>query len=333
MQHIVFMQPKISNGQKLHSPSLMVLILIVLWSFIIGSTSVQASANMTFYSAESPEFFAQLNALSEGSSSAQKLAFIQRSALRRLLLGTSLNVSEKTILESQLRTAVREDLLVLPLFQPHDIQISMQVDKLDVVMEWLPEHLNDQAIARLQVLDKELSKYLHISSRNSAFEQLKYLMPALYNIEERHILLQLLKLNGVKTPPLNNSRLAVFLDQYISRLAIGLTFNMKALVREGRELESELITSLEQYSLIFTAKRPDFILDYQLESKGQDDVSGAWLFDARIALLAKFNIEIVSAQLTLSEIADNESQAQRQALAKMAESLSQNLRAFLLEKH
>ncbi len=328
MQHTVFTQPKIRN-----TPSLTLLILIALWSFIIWSTSVQASAKVTFNSAESPEFFTQLKVLSEDENSAQKLAFIQRSALRRALLDTRLKVSKKAVLESQLRTAVREKLLTKRLFQPHDIQASLQVNKLDVVMEWLPDLLNQQATARLQVLDKKLSKYLRISSKSSDFEQLKRLMPALYNIEERHALLQLLKLNGVKAPPLKNSRIAIFLDQHISRLASGLTFNMKALVREGREFESDLITSLEQYSLVFTAKPPDFILDYQLDSKGQDGLSGAWLFDARIALLAKFNIEIVSAKLTLSEVADNESQAQRQALAKMAESISQNLRAFLLETH
>lgn len=333
MQHTVLMQPRMLNAEVHHTPSITALILIALWLFMAWSSSVQASASVTFHSAESPELFAQLKVLSEGSNSAQKLAFIQRNALRRLLLDSTLNVSKEAVLESQLRTAVREKLLVLPLFQPSDIRVDLQADKLDIGMEWLPEQLNHQVIARLDLLDKALSKYLRISTKSNDFEQLKRLMPALYNIEERHLLLQLLKLNGVKAPPLKNSRLVVFLEQHISRLTNELTFNMKALVREGREFESDLISSLEQHSLIFTAKPPDFILDYQLDSKGQDSVSGAWLFDARIALLAKFNIKIVSAELTLSEMADSESQAQRQALAKMASSLSQNLRAFLLEKH
>ncbi len=333
MQHTVSTQPKAHNEKVCHAPFLTVLVLIALWSFMVWSSSVQANIRVTVNSTESPELFAHLKVLSEGGSRAQKLAFIQISVLRRLFLEPAHNVSKKTILESQLRTAIRDKLLMLPLLQPHDIQSSMQSGKLNVVVEWLPERLTLQVSARLQMLDKELTKYLRISSKSNHFEQLKRLMPALYNIEERRILLQLLKLNGVEPPPLKNSRLVVFLDQHISRLATGLTFNMKALVREGREFESDLITSLEQYSLIFTAKPADFILDYQLDSEGQNDVSGAWLFDARIALLAKFNIKIVSAKLTLSEMADNESQAQRQALAKMADSLSENLRAFLLEKH
>lgn len=335
MQNRVFTQPKIRNEEMRHTLSLTVLILIVLWLFMVWSTSVQASAKVTFQLAESPEFFSQLKASSENTGRAQKVAFIQRSALRRLLLDRTLNVSKKRVLDTQLRTDVREKLLTLPLFQPHDIQASMQEQEqeLVVVMKWLPEVLNHQATARLEILDKERSKYLRISPKSNAFEQLKRLMPALYNIEEHRALLQLLKLNGVEAPRLKNSHLVVFLDQYISRLASGLTFNMKALVREGREFESELIASLEQQSLMFTAKPPDFILDYQLDSKGQDDLSGAWLFDARIALLAKFDIKIVSVELTLSEVADNESQAQRQALTQMAESLSENLRAFLLEKN
>lgn len=330
MRHTVFTQPRVYNEQLWHTPSLTALVLIVLWPLTLWSTSVQASTHVTF---QSPEFFAQLKTFSEDSDSVQKTAFIQRSALRRLLLDKTLKVSKKTVFEVQLRMAVRERLLALPLFQPSDIRTSLQADKLDIGMEWLPEVLNRQATVRLEALDKELSKYLRISPKSSAFEQLKHLMPALYNIEERRLLLQLLKLNGVKAPPLKNGRVVVFLDQHISRLAGGLTFNMKALVREGREFESDLISSLEQHSLMFTAKPPDFILDYQLDSRGQDSDSGAWLFDARIALLAKFNIKIVSAELTLSEMADSESQAQRQALAKMADSLSQNLRAFLLEKH
>jgi hypothetical protein len=332
--HRFFTQPKDRNKKVRYTSYLTVLILIALWPFMVSSTSFQTGANVTFQSTESPEFFAQIKVLSENSSSsAQKLTFIQSKALHRLFVDSGLSVSKKSVPESQLRIAVREKLLLLPLFQPNDIQASLQADKADVVISWLPEVINNQATARLQVLDKELSKYLHISSKSTDFEQLKRLMPALYNIEERHILLQLLKLNGVKAPPLKNSRLAVFLDEHISRLARGLTFNMKALVREGRGFESDLITSLKQYSLLFTAKPPDFILDYQLDSKGQDSVTGAWLFDARIALLAEFNIKIVSVELTLSETADNESQAQRQALAKMAESLSQKLRAFLLEQH
>lgn len=333
MRHTVFTQPRVHHEQLRHTPSLTALVLIVLWPLMVWNTSVQASAHVTFQSTESPEFFAQLKAFSDDSDSAQKTSFIQRSALRRLLLDKTLNVSKKTVFEVQLRMAARENLLALPLFQPSDIRANLQADKLDIGVEWLPEVLNHQVNVRLEALDKELSKYLRISPKSSAFEQLKHLMPALYNIEERRLLLQLLKLNGLEVPPLKNGRIVVFLDRHISRLAGGLTFNMKALVREGREFESALITSLEQRSLIFTAKPADFILDYQLDSRGQESGSGAWLFDARIALLAKFGIKIVSAELTLSEVAENESQAQLQALNKMAESLSQKLRAFLLEKH
>ncbi len=333
MQHTVFTQSRNLNEQMRHTPSLTVLVLIVLWSFMSWHASAQASTNVSFQSVESPAFFAQLNAFSEGSTNPQRLAFIQRSALQSLLVSTPIKVSPNTMLETQLRSAVREKLLTLPLFQPNDTQTSLQADKVDVVMSWLPEVLNHQAYDRLQVLDKERSKYLRINPKSNAFEQLKRLMPALYNIEEHRALLQLLKLNGVEAPPLKNSRLVGFLDQHISRLARGLTFNMKALVREGREFEPDLIASLERQSLTFTAKPPDFILDYQLDSMGQDGVSGVWLFDARIAFLDKLAIKIVSAELTLSEVADNESQAQRQALTKMAESLSQNLCAFLLKKH
>jgi hypothetical protein len=316
-----------------HALSLTLLIFMTLWWVMPWSTAVQADTKVTFQSVESPQFFTALNALSADSKSAQPLAFIQRSALQRLLFDGTIDVSNNSILERKLRSAVRAQLLALPLFQPNDIQASLQADKMDVVMTWLPESLSLQASARLQVLDSELRQYLRISSKSTDFRQLKRFMPALYNIEERYALLQLLKLNGMVAPVLKNSRLAGFLDQRISRLADGLTFNMKALVREGEEFEPDLITALAEQDLIFTAKPPDFILDYHLNSKGQDGATGAWLLDARIALLDDFDMKIVSADLTLAEVADDEFQAQRQALTKMADALSQNLRAFLLEKH
>lgn len=75
------------------------------------------------------------------------------------------------------------------------------------------EQLEKNLVARLSVLDKNLSKYIRVSESSSRFEQLKRLMPALYKIEERKLIEKLLKKRAVKIPNLRNRRLLAFLDK------------------------------------------------------------------------------------------------------------------------
>ena len=309
----------------------------ILWLMMFWSVAVQANVKITLQPVDSSEFFAELDGQPETSNLSQPLSqtqtLILENALRTLLKGSPVKASNKAIFENLLRSDVRANLFMQPIFQPSNMSATLQVDTVNIEMQWQKETLAQQVAERLKVLDQALPKYLRMSAKSSSFGQLKRLMPALYNIEERAGLIHLLKLNDLPVPPLQNTRLVDFLDKQISRLARGLTFNMKALVREGREFEPDVIASLAQQALTFVARPPDFRLDYQLESLGQDADSGAWVFEGRMALLGQFDLEIASAELSLSETAQDEGQAQRQALDKIAQTLSQNLRAFLLKKH
>lgn len=298
------------------------------------SLSVEANINVTLQPEDSSRLFSQIETLPEADKSSQALALIQESALRSLLMsptGSTTSASKKTIFEKALRSGVRSNLVAMPIFQPNTLTSNVQVDRIEVDLQWDKTRL-EQVIERLTVLDKELSKYVRMSTSKNEFNQLKKLMPALYNIEERRALLQLLKINKMPAPQLKNSRLVGFLDKRISRMAGDLKFNMKALLREGAEYETDLIASMEQQALTFTAKPPDFVLDYKFASAGQDKTTGNWLFYGKIALLDRFKIQIASAEIEMSEGADSAEQAQPQALDKLAEALSQNLRAVLLEK-
>ncbi len=305
-----------------------------LFSIMLLSLSVEANINVTLQPEDSSRLFSQIETLPEADKSSQALALIQESALRSLLMsptGSTTSASKKTIFEKALRSGVRSNLVAMPIFQPNTLTSNVQVDRIEVDLQWDKTRL-EQVIERLTVLDKELSKYVRMSTSKNEFNQLKKLMPALYNIEERRALLQLLKINKMPAPQLKNSRLVGFLDKRISRMAGDLKFNMKALLREGAEYETDLIASMEQQALTFTAKPPDFVLDYKFASAGQDKTTGNWLFYGKIALLDRFKIQIASAEIEMSEGADSAEQAQPQALDKLAEALSQNLRAVLLEK-
>ncbi|WP_158660949.1 hypothetical protein [Thiomicrorhabdus sp. Milos-T2] len=184
---------------------------------------------------------------------------------------------------------------------------------------------------RLQELDKELSKYVRVSERVSRFEQLKRLMPALYNINERNLIEGLLKKQGVSVPRMRNSRLVRFIDKRISLLANGLIFNMKALVRERRDYEPELLRAMASKGIRFSALPPDFILDYSLVEKTSEK-EGQWLFDAHISLLGKYEIPIVEVSENISENATSLEQAQSKSVDLLASKVVEKLKEYLVKR-
>jgi len=193
------------------------------------------------------------------------------------------------------------------------------------------DELSANLITRLKALDKALSRYLRVSESTTNFEQLKRLMPALANIEERKLIEALLKSQSVKVPNLRNSRLLPFLDKRITRLANELIFNLKALVRERRDYEPELLKAMAQFGVKFSARPPDFILDYQLVDDGQNE-QGDWLYDGYIALLGKYEIPVVSLDKSIVEAANSAEQAQEQFMLKLADAVTKELTQFLLKK-
>ncbi|NPA71933.1 MAG: hypothetical protein GXO35_03775 [Gammaproteobacteria bacterium] len=302
------------------------------------SVPAQASANVPLTIEDSPALFSllgeDLEAGLENTNPKLVKPLVLQSALKKLFaLTPSKKRRKKAIFDIRLRQDIRASLRSLALIQPEQVEPLVASDTLlEVVLSWNDEQLAERASQRLQVLDKGLSAYLRISQNKSAFEQLVDYVPALYNLEERKMLLQLLKSNKLPQPSLKNKRLAEFLDKRISRLAKSLIFNMKALVRERRRYEPDLIKAMQSEGIRFSAKPPDFVLDYALYSDGQDEESNAWLYEGSISLLGKYGIPIVSIDLTIEETVKDEEQAEALALAKMSTALSQNLRAFLLKK-
>jgi len=219
------------------------------------------------------------------------------------------------VFNSALRRSVRENVSLVSLSVEH-----FQDSKV----------LSQKLIPRLKQLDKELSKYVRVSESASRFEQLKRLMPALYNIEERKLIESLLKRQGISIPRLRNSRLLGILDKRISLLANGMIFNMKALVRERRDYEPDLLKSMSSYGVAFSARPPDFILDYQLDD-GEQNEHAEWVFNARIALLGKYEVPVVKVEEVVISDAVTKADAQSRSVEILAKLITMQLKQYLVD--
>ncbi|MDX1351619.1 MAG: hypothetical protein R3254_01305 [Thiomicrorhabdus sp.] len=183
--------------------------------------------------------------------------------------------------------------------------------------------------ARLQLLDQALVKYIRVSESNTRFEQLKRLMPALYNIEERKLIEQLFKSHDVQVPRLRNSCSISILDKRITRLANGLIFNMKPLVRERRDYEADLLKAMSENGVEFSARPPDFLLDYYLQPNGHESES-LWSFHAKIELLNKYEMPIVTVNERLTHTSQTRELAQIQSVQELAKLVTNQLKEFLI---
>jgi len=219
------------------------------------------------------------------------------------------------VFNSALRRSVRENITLVTLSMDH-LQDS--------------QALTQKLIPRLEALDKALSKYVRVSESVSRFEQLKRLMPAIYNIEERKLIEALLKSQGVPIPRLRNSRLFGVLDKRISSLANSMIFNMKALVRERRDYESDLLKSMSSYGVTFSARPPDFILDYQLDD-GEQNEQAEWVFNGKITLLGKYQIPVIKVEEILITNAATKAQAQSRSVEILAKLITMQLKQYLIE--
>ena len=219
------------------------------------------------------------------------------------------------VFNSALRRSVREKVSLVTLSMEHVQDSQALIQKL---------------IPRLELLDKELSKYVRVSESASRFEQLKRLVPGLYNIEERKLIESLLKRQGVSIPRLRNRRLLGILDKRISLLANGMIFNMKGLVRERRDYESDLLKSMSSYGVAFSARPPDFILDYHLDD-GEQNEHAEWMFNARIALLGKYEIPVVKMEEVVISDAVTKAEAQSRSVEILAKLITMQLKHYLIE--
>ncbi|BCN92343.1 hypothetical protein THMIRHAM_01280 [Thiomicrorhabdus immobilis] len=223
-------------------------------------------------------------------------------------------LAEQGVFNQKLRQAVLENLR-LPI-----LTIEQLADNKKLLELLMP---------RLQLLDRDLSNYVRVSESVSRFEQLKRLMPGLYNIEERKLIEALLTRQGVAVPRMRNSRLVGFLDKRISLLANGLVFNMKALVREQRDYEPDLLQAMAQQGVSFSARPPDFVLDYSLIANPSAE-AGEWGFDSHIALLGKYEIPLVEVNEKIREVAASQEQAQIKTVQFLAEKVVEQLKEFLI---
>lgn len=179
--------------------------------------------------------------------------------------------------------------------------------------------------------DKALSNYVRVSSNIDHYRQLQMLMPALIKIEERKLILHLFAQNEIPSPRLANSRLLPILDKRITRLADGMIFNMKALVRQQRNHEADLLKAMSAYGIKFSARPPDFFLEYELLSNGRN-ADRLWQLRGSIQLLNKYQVPIASAQDIFKLDTQNEDDARAQTLKKMAEQITKQLKTTLIEE-
>ncbi len=212
-----------------------------------------------------------------------------------------------------------------------EIRAQLELIQLSDLEGNIPKQIQDKFQSRLEVLDKELQKYVRVGASKKHYSQLKRLMPALKNIEERKLITALYKHYKVRLPNLRNSRFMSFLDKRITRLANGMIFNMKPLVRERKSNEAELLAVMEQYGVAFSARPPDFILDYKLSNQGADAQS-EWRYDAEISLLNQYYTPVVSVTESMTIQAQDSDQAEKKALGMMAEALTLQLKKLLVEQ-
>jgi len=184
-------------------------------------------------------------------------------------------------------------------------------------------------INRLQALDKDIFQYVRVSESNTRFVQLQHLMPALLNIEERKLIEQYLKNQNVAVPRLRGSRFFNLLDKRITRLANSLIFNMKPLVRKRREFEPDLMQAMAKNGIEFSARPPDFILDYDLKPEGQLN-QDQWEFFGKLSLLNTFEVPIVSIHKELLETGSNQKEAQIKGIQQLAKMVTKQLKEFLI---
>lgn len=192
------------------------------------------------------------------------------------------------------------------------------------------ELLQQTFYGRLTELDSSLIRFLRVSQSANNFTQLKQLMPALKIIEEYKLIKQLLKANSVTLPALRNQRLMRLLDNRITQIANALIFNMKALVRERRPYEPELLVAMAGYGVEFSARPPDFILQYNLDYEAQN-ASGQWVFNTHIALTNKLHIAIVKINEVVVVEATDIKQAQTKTLEVMAKLVTMQLKYYLVQ--
>ncbi|GAB6071476.1 hypothetical protein JCM30760_25730 [Thiomicrorhabdus hydrogeniphila] len=203
------------------------------------------------------------------------------------------------------------------------VQKELVLPQLDVLAE--PSKL----ITRLQTLDKGIFKYVRVSESSTRFVQLQHLMPALVNIEERKFIEQYLKNHNMKVPRLRGSRLSVLLDKRIARLANGLIFNMKPLVRQRREFEQDLMKAMANNGIEFSARPPDFILDYDLKLAGQES-ENQWKFFGELSLLNTFEMPIIEVKNEILEQGSTQEIAQAKGMQQLANMATKQLKEFLI---
>jgi len=208
--------------------------------------------------------------------------------------------------------------------------LRLEAQKTLVLPELEASNQSEQLIKRLQSLDKDLFKYVRVSESITHFIQLKRLMPALVNVEEQKLIKQYLTDQGQNVPRLRNYRLFRILDKRISRLANGLIFNMKALVRENRDYEPALLQAMAKNGIVFSARPPDFILGYGLTEEVKT-AQNKWTFKGKFALLNSYEIPIVSVEKELTEPTDIKEQAQIEGVTQLAQLVTNKLKQFLIQ--
>ncbi len=280
-----------------------------------------ATANLNYQNQKKPFFIAMVLAVLMVFSSVSSQAYAQDNQLIEVKKQPPVwqAVINKLpalsgVFNKDLRIAVREQ-LNLP--KMSDIQAAD------------PEWLNVNLLPRLQQLDTELKQYIRVSEKKDRYQQLKQLMPALANIEERRIITELLTQQGVRIMPLRNERLLRIIDKRIEQLADSMIFNMKALVRERRPYEPDLLKAMAAYGVMFSARPPDFILQYELIPEGLN-AEGEWVYQTQIALLNKLQFPVVSLNETVISEAQDEQQAEQKTVWVMAKLVTMHLKEYLV---
>ncbi|MDG6774577.1 hypothetical protein QCB45_09550 [Thiomicrorhabdus sp. ZW0627] len=183
---------------------------------------------------------------------------------------------------------------------------------------------------RMAEIEAKLSQLRHMGDKNSRLKQLKLLLPNLPLIEEYARLAANLTTIGI-TLETDKTPMAVLLDRKITILFNEFLLMLDDSIPEAVVYEAEFADALEQQGLLISAKQPDLILKYNIETTGE------YSEDKQLGLAAEVDLQDKNQESFVTYSADMEvgktltPEIQYNALQLFAKGVFEALKSRLLQ--
>jgi len=236
------------------------------------------------------------------------------------------NKLDRGVLEQKVRAKIRH-LIKLPTLAQNAPKETSYIDTVHQQV-YVMASLNKQVFGqkqgsqqkRLAVLDKQLLDYLHVSQKGSHFDQLLSVLPALPTLEERQILKNYQAQLTGKPISLPQDRLAYQLNRQITILFDNLITGIEASTPDTKPNGDELAAALKQKGFNVSARRPDLLIKYYIESD-DESTSGnnSVTLTNDIEVLNRDDSQMLTISSETTGQAKTKAAARAQAFAKLAQ--------------